>query len=247
MSAPPLPAARLPDQAKRSLARRRGLYARDGVSATPTVPFRDCSRRLRRWRFSASLAVDDLNGDGNLDLVRANALTDDVSVLLGNGDGTFQAAASYFAGEFASSVAIGDLTGDGNLDLAVTTGLASVLLGNGDGSFQSPVNYFAGQVAFSVAVADLNGDGELDLAVADLFSDDVSFDDVSVLTGKGDGTFETAVGFSAHTRTVLDSGGRPERGWQARPGRRQSGQERRLRSGTRPPATCSSISTSGRQ
>ena len=68
-------------------------------------------------------------------------------MLLGNGDGSFQSAVNYGAGDEPRSVAIGDLNGDGNPDLAVAnvgSDNVSVLLGNGDGSFQSAVNYGAG-------------------------------------------------------------------------------------------------------
>jgi hypothetical protein len=68
-----------------------------------------------------------------------------MSVLLGNGDGTFQTAVSYAAGAVPSSVTVGDFNGDGILDLAVANdtvvGNVSVLLGNGDGTFQTAVNY----------------------------------------------------------------------------------------------------------
>ena len=92
-----------------------------------------------------------------------------VSVLLGNGDGSFQTAVNYGAGDHPHSVAIGDLNGDGGRDLAVAnygSNTVSVLLGNGDGSFQSTVNYGADDGALSVAIGDLNGDGDRDLAVA---------------------------------------------------------------------------------
>jgi hypothetical protein len=85
-----------------------------------------------------SVAVGDFNGDGVPDLVVANRAYNNVSVLLGNGDGTFRAAASYAVGSGPVSVAVGDFNGDGKLDLAVAnegSGDVSVLLGNGDGTF----------------------------------------------------------------------------------------------------------------
>ena len=66
-----------------------------------------------------SVAIGDLNGDGALDLAVANEWSDTVSVLLGNGDGTFRSAVDYGAGDGPFSVAIGDVDGDGTLDLAV--------------------------------------------------------------------------------------------------------------------------------
>jgi hypothetical protein len=143
-----------------------------------------------------SVAIGDLNGDGHPDLAVANPTINKVSVLLGNGDGSFQSAMSYGVSRYPHSVAIGDLNGDGYLDLAVAGGNhppddfsdnVSVLLGNGDGTFLSAVNYGAGYDSESVAIGDLNGDGYLDLAVANQWSDNVS-----VLLGNGDGTFLSA-------------------------------------------------------
>ena len=65
------------------------------------------------------MAVGDFDGDGKPDLAVANALSDNVSVLLGNGDGSFQAAKNFGAGSYPVSVAVGDFNGDGKPDLAV--------------------------------------------------------------------------------------------------------------------------------
>jgi hypothetical protein len=123
-----------------------------------------------------------------------------VSVLLGNGDGTFQAARNFAAGIRPYSVAVGDFNGDGTPDLAVAndtfSGTVSVLLGNGDGTFQAARNFAAGSYPYSVAVGDFTGDGTLDLAVAnDTFSGTVS-----VLLGNGDGTFQAARNYAAGAR-----------------------------------------------
>jgi len=140
------------------------------------------------------VATGDFNGDGRLDLAVANLRSNNVSVLLGNGDGTFQAAVNYGAGSRPISVAVGDFNGDGKLDLAVSNNGSdnvSILLGNGDGTFQTPMDYGAGSLPDSVAVGDFNGDGKLDLAV----SNDGS-DNVSILLGKGDGTFQAHVDYA---------------------------------------------------
>ncbi len=149
-----------------------------------------------------SVAVADVNGDGKPDIVVANYGSATVGVLLGNGDGTFQAAVTYDTGKFgADSVAIADVNGDGKPDLLVADacypycgpGAVSVLLGNGDGTFQPAVNYDSGgYYASSVAVADVNGDGKPDLLVTNWDSNNVG-----VLLGNGDGTFQTAVSYSS--------------------------------------------------
>src|SRR3989442_222466 len=103
-----------------------------------------------------SLAVGDLNGDGRPDLAVANPMDNTVSVLLGNGDGTFQAAPTYdIACCRARSVAVGDFNGDGRPDLAVASGGGvSVLLGNGDGTFQAAQRFGAQPGSWSIAVSD---------------------------------------------------------------------------------------------
>ena len=117
------------------------------------------------------------------DLAVADESRAGVSVLTGNGNGAFQAAANYPAGNGPASVAVGDFNGDGIADLAVANlngGTVSVLLGNGNGTFQAALTYPAGAGPNSVAVGDFNGDGKADLAVADQGGG------VSVLAGSGD-------------------------------------------------------------
>ncbi len=175
--------------------------------------------------YASSVAVADLNGDGIPDLAVADwclgtqygycDAQGEVAVLLGNGDGTFQAAVIYPTGAyFAYSVAIGDVNGDGIPDLVVVDycqsldrgggcqddepGAVSVLVGNGNGTFQPAVTYNSGGLsAYSVAVGDLNGDGKLDLAIANSGAlDNSSVGSVGVLVGNGDGTFQSAVSYS---------------------------------------------------
>src|SRR5207247_541318 len=111
-----------------------------------------------------AVAVGDFNRDGAQDLVgyrntgyRGGPLSV-VSVVLGNGDGTFRTAPTFAAGTGPSSVVVGDFDGDNKLDLAVTNnadpGSVSVLLGNGDGTFGEARNFDAGTYPRSVAVGD---------------------------------------------------------------------------------------------
>jgi len=138
-----------------------------------------------------SVTVGDFNGDGKLDLAVADSFNGDASVLLGNGDGTFQTALNYAAGGSPNSIAVGDFNLDGKPDLVVADALGiivSVLLGNGDGTFRAAANYYDGVTVNAVAVGDFNGDGKLDLAIFDSWAGTAS-----VLLGKGDGTFQAAV------------------------------------------------------
>jgi len=190
----------------------------------------------------SAVAVADLNGDGKLDVVLATVSNvspypTSVSVLLGNGDGSFRPAVSYDAGGSGPvSIAVGDLNGDGHPDVAVAsqcfygycspvkTGGVSVLLGHGDGSFQPGVLYKSGATYGSwVAIGDLNGGGQPDLVVtnmcqsADNFGDCYRTGKASVLRGNGDGTFQApknlgTVGSETSSVAIADvnGDGRPD-------------------------------------
>ncbi len=116
-----------------------------------------------------------------------------VSILLGNGDGTFQPPASYTVGDSPVAIAAGDFGGDGRLDLAVAnsdSGNVSVLMGNGDGTFRPAVDYPVGYDPTEIVAGDFTGDGRIDLAVA--FKCSIFAGELSVLLNNGDGTFRTA-------------------------------------------------------
>src|SRR5207249_2695416 len=139
--------------------------------------------------FPHSVAAGDFNGDGKPDLAVANAGSPgsfpdilggavippnygSLSVLLGQGEGTFQSPSNYSVGNFPRSVAVGDFNGDGKPDLAVINSAwfggpstLAVLLGRGDGTFQSSVNTAAGTSQVVVVAADVNGDAKSDLVV----------------------------------------------------------------------------------
>ncbi len=139
------------------------------------------------------VALHDFNNDGDLDIVSANELNNSVGVLLGNGDGTFGTTDTYAAGGNPRAVGVGDFNGDTFLDLAVARSTNGVIiyLNDGDGTFTAGASYLSGTVASQVDVADINQDGELDLAVAN-----ESLNAAVVMTGVGDGTFNTHDTFS---------------------------------------------------
>jgi hypothetical protein len=146
-------------------------------------------------------AVGDFNGDGKLDIAVTGggygfSIGHVVTILLGNGDGTFRLAqnSTFPTGSNPWAIVAADFNGDGKLDLAVANqddGTLTILLGNGDGTFTpatgSPVAVGSGP--YALAAADLNSDGKLDLVVAN--QNDTT---VTVLLGNGDGTFTPAAG-----------------------------------------------------
>ncbi len=137
------------------------------------------------------IVTGDFNGDGKIDLAIANKGSNNVTILLGNGDGTFVSpGTTVAAGSAANWIAVGDFNEDGKPDLAVANsgstgaGGVTILLGNGDGTFTAGASLAAGSQPFAIATADFNGDGHLDLAVSN--SGDGT---VTLLLGAGDGTF----------------------------------------------------------
>jgi len=135
-------------------------------------------------------AVGDFNRDGIPDLAVING-DSRVTILLGNGDGTFTATAvSPATGYMPVSIAVGDFNGDGNLDLAVAnigSNKLTILLGNGDGTFTATASPATGEDPEYIVVGDFNGDGIADLAVTNARSSTVT-----ILLGNGDGTFTPA-------------------------------------------------------
>ena len=122
--------------------------------------------------FGPQVITADFHGNGKLDLAVTNTADGTVSILMGNGDGTFQPAVTYNTGLGAGNpvwLAAADFNGDGKLDLAVegNNGEVSVMLGNGNGTFAAPKVYAVGAAdRGGVAVGDYFGNGRQDIAVA---------------------------------------------------------------------------------
>ncbi len=168
------------------------------------------------------VTASDVNGDGKLDLIVTSFNFVDqnggkISVLLGNGDGTFQPEVDYAAGSHPITVVAADFNGDSKPDLAVTdngSAVVLVFLNNGDGTFQAAQSYAAGAGPYSLATGDFNGDGKTDLVVGDYCNvanasglqpsafgctDGPLITTLSILLGNGDGTFQSQTTVSLDT------------------------------------------------
>jgi len=143
----------------------------------------------------SAITSADFNGDGNRDLAVINSADGTVSVLLGNGDGTFQSPTTFAVD--SGSIAAADLNGDGRPDLVITgTNRVDVLLGNGDGTFQAARHFNTGAGTFALVITDLNSDGKPDLLVTNQVG-------VGVLLGNGDGTFQSEVDYRSGPGTIV--------------------------------------------
>lgn len=142
-----------------------------------------------------SLALGDFNGDGKADAVVTSPWSNQITVLSGNGDGTFQSPSVNYTSYQPITVSVGDLNHDGRLDLVWTgsfgyPSVIFVMLGNGDGTFhESYRTSFLGS-ASAAKLYDFNKDGHPDMALP---SD--ALDSVSLLLGNGDGTFGARADF----------------------------------------------------
>jgi len=164
-------------------------------------------------RGANSLVAADFNHDGKLDVAATNIYAsmlgtgNDISVLFGNGNGSFQPAVNYPAGIAPVSIVARDLNADGSLDLAATHGdgtTIGVLMGNSDGTFQAVKSYRAGKLPAALVASDFDGDGIVDLAVTnrECF---ICGGRVSILRGNGDGTFQSPFVSSASPKTDAQS------------------------------------------
>ncbi len=144
-----------------------------------------------------------VNSDDWIDAITVNALDDTISVLLGNGNGTFAFPTTYDTGAVPFDGELVEVNGDGDLDVVVVNALdntATVLLGDGDGGFAELIQAqppTVGLAPTSLDMADLNGDGNLDIAAGNMLGT------VTVIFGLGDGTFD------ATTTATYDVGSNP--------------------------------------
>jgi hypothetical protein len=197
-------AGRRPAAAVRATSRRKAagaihsavesLEGRALFSYAPAIPYTGVVSPV-------AVATADFNNDGRSDVVVTDSMTSSANVLLGNGDGTFQAPqstalgaipGSRYSGSQAGTIATADFNADGRLDLAVvSTNTGVILLGNGDGTFQAPQTTVLGTSVTRISTGDVNNDGRADLLAAN------SLGTASVLIGNGDGTFAPRVDLAA--------------------------------------------------
>jgi hypothetical protein len=145
------------------------------------------------------IAVGDFNNDGRSDIVVANFIICNVGVLLGYGNGSFDAIIPYSTGNASSpaAVAVGDFNNDDRLDIVVANSNSSnvgVLLGYGNGSFSALMTYSTeiGSSPWAVTVIDLDIDGQLDIIVANY----LGADSISIFFGYGNGSFQNQLAYS---------------------------------------------------
>lgn len=141
----------------------------------------------------SSISIADINGDDRLDLIITKADTYQLSVLQGKGNGKFKKATLYDVGDRPVDNLVADFNGDSLPDVAVANFFSddiSVLLNNGNGQMQAATNYKVGKNPDNIVVADFNEDAILDLGVSVSEEDNFSKQNIVILEGNGDGTFE---------------------------------------------------------
>lgn len=165
-------------------------------SQSPTV----CFGSLNTQTVAGSpngMCTGDFNGDGKIDLAISNVGTNNVSIFLGFGTGSFANPVNYSVGSDPYAVISADFNNDTKLDL-ITSNYSSknisVLIGLGNGTFASAINYPAVKPT-AITTSDFNKDGYLDLAL----SNDSSFNKISILYGASNGTFGAAINFNSGT------------------------------------------------
>ena len=152
-----------------------------------------------------------MNGDGKPDIILFNPSTcfgcdGDIAIYLGNGDGTFQSAVTFDSGlTSGEAIAVADLNGDSKLDVVVLGDtIFSVLSGNGDGTIGPAHGYSAGaDQTLYLVLADLNRDGKVDLVVGGRCAVLPCVGDISVILGRGDGSFQPAQMFDSGSSGLM--------------------------------------------
>jgi glucose/arabinose dehydrogenase len=208
-----------PDGQLMFIAQKDGVVrtSAQGSSGSPPNP---SSQLLPVQRYTTGththgITSADFNGDGRLDIATANAGSNDISVLLGNGTGTFAPTANFGVGVEPKSVFAADFNRDGRIDLFTAnqiTNNVSVLLGNGDGTFAPSASYAGVPNAHEAVASDVDGDGDLDIAVAGWGSNTIR-----IMQNSGDGTFANFTDYSVdatvhHSLQLADfnGDGRPD-------------------------------------
>jgi hypothetical protein len=160
-------------------------------------------------RSPRAIAVGDLNGDGNADVINANSYG--LSALLGDGTGSVASPIQSGSGDGLSSISLGDLDGDGKVDTVLRSGNSLILQkGQGDGRFVPSTSVNMGHPVDSAVVGDVNGDGKLDLvAVGNTYTctssgyygcyDGFHSGKASVVLGNGLGGFSLPIASSLGT------------------------------------------------
>ncbi|MGA8143136.1 MAG: FG-GAP-like repeat-containing protein [Candidatus Acidiferrales bacterium] len=176
----------------------------DGTFAAPTTAIPTGTGPV--WITSANFNPT-VSNDLHLDIAVVNHTANTISILLGNGDGTFQPKTDISTGTGTGPVAAvaATLTSSGFADLVVANNsndTLGIFLGNGDGTFKAPTFINTGHAPSSIAAADLNGDGHIDLVVTNQ-----NDNTVSVFLGNGDGTFKTRTDYAVGTAPVWVSTG----------------------------------------
>ena len=143
-----------------------------------------------------SVAIGDVNGDGKADTITTNYSSNNISILPGNGDGTFGVKTDVAVGSYPASVALGDLDSDGDLDIVTgnVSSSLSILANNGGGSFTRndiTLSYYSPQ---ALELKDLNADGDLDIVISGFGY--AGSGQMSVLLGSNGSSFGTSTGYN---------------------------------------------------
>lgn len=146
-----------------------------------------------------TFGMADLDGDNKTDIVMTNRDAGTITVMMGNGDGSFEEKSTYSIAGAPSAVTFADLNNDNKLDVITgnfNSGKISVLLNNGDGILSAPTDYAATSHPYSLASSDFNGDGKIDIAVSDATANSNS---ITLLYGNGDGTLVNKTDYQVGT------------------------------------------------